>query len=568
MLALILATRLDQGHGIERYALLGIGLLLVLTVLATFIFFARLRLLRTIIQRLEDILERYFHQASQKRSVPQNDECAKIGFALQLLEESMDARERSERELRQHEQINTLILNALPQSVIVANSRGCITLFSRGAETMLGYSADEIIGKQTPILFHDPEEIRQRAEELSDELCIPVMVDSYSLIAKALATGQVDEREWTYIRKDGARLTVLCSITVFYNDEGDVMCCCVATDVTERSRIAAEISRLANYDPLTQLPNRRLFHDRIHMAITQARRENTKFGLLMIDLDRFKPINDEYGHSAGDILLCGVAERMQKCLRKSDTLARVGGDEFVAILPMIEDDTDAGGVARKIRQSLCAPFELNDGIVVSIDCSIGIAIFPSHGDDEDSLLKSADDAMYVAKSLRRTRIYFAGGTVKTKHGAIRKQRGDGDGEPFTWRTSYQCGEEAIDRQHEAIFALSNSIILGIESGHTALDDLPAMLERFINDMREHLQYEEAVLSRLAYPYLDAHVLEHRALLGHSQKLHRLSVAGKLSLAEMASFVAWEGVVLHILIDDHEYFPFMKEALRQDSAETP
>ncbi|MDR2787577.1 MAG: diguanylate cyclase, partial [Candidatus Accumulibacter sp.] len=393
-LALVFAGYLGRAHDPEHYALMGIGLFLVLMLLASSVFFVRLGALRMISWRLDALLERYFRDVPRDHSLQHGDECARISSALKLLEEGMDARARSERDLRQHERISASILEALHQSVIVADSRGKIILFSQGAETMLGYAADEVIGKHTPMLFHDLNEVRKRAEELTEELCIPVVADTYTLIARALAIGQADEREWTYIRKDGLRLTVLLTITVFFDDHGDVMFCCVATDITERSRAQAEILRLANYDPLTQLPNRRLFHDRIHMAIIQARRKGTKFGLLMIDLDRFKPVNDEYGHSIGDILLAAVSERMQKCLRESDTLARIGGDEFVAILPTIGNTRDAAKVARKIRQSLCLPFDLTDSITVNIDCSIGVAIHPDHGDDEDSLLKSADDAMY------------------------------------------------------------------------------------------------------------------------------------------------------------------------------
>ena len=199
-------------------------------------------------------------------------------------------------------------------------------MFSPGAEAMLGYSAGEMIGKQTPLAFHDLEEVHLRARELSEDVGFRGRGgDSRYSSPRHKLPGLPDEREWTYVRKDGSRLTVLLSVTVFNDARGDIRCCGVATDVTQRSQVAAEMSRLANFDPLTQLPNRRLFHDRIRMAITQARRENTFLALMMIDLDRFKPVNDHYGHSVGDLLLGAVAARMQKCLRESDTLARVGG---------------------------------------------------------------------------------------------------------------------------------------------------------------------------------------------------------------------------------------------------
>jgi diguanylate cyclase (GGDEF)-like protein/hemerythrin-like metal-binding protein len=560
VLTLAFAGYLDRNQTSEYYSLMGVGLLLVLSVLTAVVFFLRLSALRAILRRLDDLLGRYFHNTPNEPPVRRNDECAQIDFALQLLEESLEARERSERDLRWRGRISASILKALHQSVIVSDSRGNVILFSEGAETMLGYSADEIIGKETPMLFHEPEEVRRRAEELTEELCIPVVADTYTLVAKALATGQVDEREWTYIRKDGTRLTVLLSITVFFDDDGNIMCCCVATDITERSRYAAEILHLANFDPLTQLPNRRLFHDRVHMAITQARRKSAKFGLLMIDLDRFKPVNDKYGHSVGDLLLGAVAGRMQKCLRESDTLARIGGDEFVAILPMIGDAADAEGVAKKLRLSLCQPFRLTDDVTVNIDCSIGIALYPNHGGDEDSLLKASDDAMYVAKGQKHTKIHFAESDADAKDDAGDDSRDD---DPLVWQSAYRCGENVIDRQHKSIFVRCNSIIRVAENGGASLGRLPKMFDRLVDEMIAHCRYEESVLSHYAYPGIGALSQKHQALLECAQDLFRRALAHEAQVDEVISFLK-QDVAQHLSIEAPEFCAFLKNVrLQQD-----
>jgi diguanylate cyclase (GGDEF)-like protein/hemerythrin-like metal-binding protein len=340
------------------------------------------------------------------------------------------------------------------------------------------------------------------------------------------------------------------------------MCCCVATDITARSRAMAEVLRLANYDPLTQLPNRRLLNDRIHMAIVQARRLRTKFGLLMIDLDRFKPVNDEYGHSAGDVLLGAVAGRMQKCLRESDTLARIGGDEFVAILPTTGDAETAAEVGKKIRRLLCSPFDLGGSVTVNVDCSIGVAIYLDHGCDGDSLLKSADDAMYVAKSLERTKVYYAKGAANAEDGAAGGPCHGRDAEPLVWRHAYRCGEETIDRQHEDIFMHCNLIVCAVENGGVSPDELPEMLDKLIDELAAHFQYEESVLSRHGYPGLDKHSQQHQALIERARDLYRLAVARELPVNEVVSFIEWDWVAQHILTDDHEFAPFLKKALQQ------
>lgn len=156
----------------------------------------------------------------------------------------------------------------------------------------------------------------------------------------------------------------------------------------------------ALHDPLTGLPNRALLADRVRVAITQAHREQHSFSLLFIDLDRFKAVNDQYGHAAGDRLLCEAAGRMRGVLRGGDTLARVGGDEFVALLPRSASLPSARAVAKKIRLALKRPI-VAGGRQFVIDCSLGIALYPQHGPDLDHLLHAADQQMYAEKLARQ-----------------------------------------------------------------------------------------------------------------------------------------------------------------------
>jgi diguanylate cyclase (GGDEF)-like protein len=188
---------------------------------------------------------------------------------------------------------------------------------------------------------------------------------------------------------------------------GDVRYCPADTELLQfvssqvasaivRKRDSDRISHLALHDALTGLPNRALLHDRGRHAITTANRNSTKFAWLCLDLDKFKPINDSYGHAIGDIVLAQVSARMQACLRESDTLARTGGDEFILLLEAVEDIDAAKVVAEKIRKSLSQPFPV-DGHALHISVSIGIAMFPDHGDNELELSKAADAALYAAK---------------------------------------------------------------------------------------------------------------------------------------------------------------------------
>ena len=176
----------------------------------------------------------------------------------------------------------------------------------------------------------------------------------------------------------------------------------IARDITERKDLEARMMHMAHYDPLTDLPNRVLFYDRAEQALRLSRRVAGRMALLLLDLDKFKPVNDEHGHAVGDLLLQEAARRMMDCLRTSDTVGRIGGDEFVILLPAIQDARDATEVADKLRAELARPFHLASR-ELRVSCSIGIALFPEHGTSMVELTKCADLAMYASKEAGRDR---------------------------------------------------------------------------------------------------------------------------------------------------------------------
>lgn len=175
------------------------------------------------------------------------------------------------------------------------------------------------------------------------------------------------------------------------------VCAQVATAI-ERQQLHARLKRMAQYDQLTQLPNRELLRDRLRAALADARTGHGHMALLYVDLDRFKQVNDTHGHAVGDMLLQTVANRLKGCVRETDTVARIGGDEFVVLLHSVHAAEDADSVAGKIRQVLAQPMRL-DGHDLRIEPSIGVARFPEHGEEEQQLFRHADQAMYAAKRL-------------------------------------------------------------------------------------------------------------------------------------------------------------------------
>ena len=291
--------------------------------------------------------------------------------------------------------LRTAIVESAAYAIISTDVDGTILTFNQAAERMLGYRADELVGKSTPAPFHDVEEISNRAASLSQELGHPVAPGFEVFVAKA-KTDLQEEREWTYVRKDGSRFPVRLSVTALRDENGILQGFLgIANDVTEQKRTEEYIRHIALHDALTGLPNRTLLEDRVTVAIEQQRRNSTGFALAMIDIDRFKHINDSMGHHIGDRLLKEFAERVKACLRPADTLARMGGDEFVLLLP----DSDAAGAEHaieRIRQALMPPIDVGTQ-EVHITSSIGISIFPHDGRNLHELLRCADVAMYWVK---------------------------------------------------------------------------------------------------------------------------------------------------------------------------
>ena len=213
--------------------------------------------------------------------------------------------------------------------------------------------------------------------------------------------------ELQLLRHDGVPVPYLCNGVVLKNLKEEIIGFTgTGRDISERKAAAQHIQHMAHYDMLTDLPNRSLLSDRLQQSINVCKRERKILAIMFLDLDMFKNINDQHGHDMGDLLLKEVAIRIQHCLRESDTAARVGGDEFVILLPAIESEQTAFMVAEKICIALKESFEIK-GHSLRISTSIGISIYPDHGNEEKVLLKNADTAMYLAKQKgRNTAIIF------------------------------------------------------------------------------------------------------------------------------------------------------------------
>nr|WP_297351577.1 EAL domain-containing protein [uncultured Caldimonas sp.] len=313
------------------------------------------------------------------------------------------AYEETQRQLRRADALRRNVYDSAPFSIVATDLRGVIQAMNPAAEMLLGYSPDELVGRQTPELFHDRQELALRAAQLSAEFGEPVQPNFEALVARA-RRGRPDEREWTYVRKDGRRVPVMLVVNAMVSDSGEpVGYMGIAYDVTERKRAEEHIRHMAHHDALTSLPNRALLQERLGAALVRAKREGDCMALMFIDLDRFKNINDSLGHHVGDSILKIVAERLRASVRASDTVARMGGDEFVVLLPKVAQLEDCELVARKMISALGEPMQVGT-YELRVTPSIGVATFPQAGDDPVTLMRAADAAMYHAKAQGRNSV--------------------------------------------------------------------------------------------------------------------------------------------------------------------
>lgn len=284
------------------------------------------------------------------------------------------------------------------QAVIVTNADGMIRLFNPGAERLLGHPAGEVVGRRSIVSLHDPAELQSRSPEAT--------CPAFDVLVASARSGRGETREWTYRASDGSIRPVSVSVTPLGSAAEDAGYVFVASDSTERHRTEAALRTLAgNYahramhDELTGLPNRALLRDRLEHAITVAARNGRCIGLLFIDLDRFKEVNDKYGHVAGDELLIHVAARITAAARDSDTVVRFGGDEFVVVCEDLKDPGELVAVVRRIQESVEQRILLADHWILP-RASIGSIVVPGSEATAKDLIAQADEAMYRSRGMR------------------------------------------------------------------------------------------------------------------------------------------------------------------------
>ncbi|WP_420475672.1 putative bifunctional diguanylate cyclase/phosphodiesterase [Noviherbaspirillum sp. ST9] len=286
-------------------------------------------------------------------------------------------------------QLASMVYQNSSEAMSVVDGNGDIININPAFTEITGYQPDDVVGRNIRLLNSEREK-----------------PEAYASLWSALATGGRWQGELWARRKDGTDFLRWLSVNTIYNPDGSVQCRVgLFSDITRKRETDELIWRQANFDALTGLPNRSMFHDRLEQSIKKAHRAEQQFALLFLDLDYFKEVNDTLGHGMGDRLLQVAAERVSACVRDSDTVARLGGDEFTVILGELCDTANVERAVHSILQTLAEPFQLGTEQVY-ISASIGITFYPDDGTEIDTLLKNADQAMYAAKAQGRNRYSY------------------------------------------------------------------------------------------------------------------------------------------------------------------
>ncbi len=330
------------------------------------------------------------------------------GFAVGsvLVGQDISARRQAEETMRKL----SCAVDQNPIAILITDPTGRIDYVNRKFTETSGYSLDEVRGRDLSLLQTDL-----------------LSTAAYQQLRQVVADGAIWQGELCGVRKDGERFWELAHVSAIRDAQGRMThFIWLQQDITARKQADARVRFLAYHDSLTQLPNRLLLQERLRETISQAQIQDSQPAVMFLDLDRFKNVNDSLGHQAGDVLLQQVAVRLQECLRPgdyvgvarsgtpmpSDLLARLGGDEFVILLTGIQRIEAVEQVAQRILKAIARPFQI-EGHTVSIGCSIGIALYPQHGSDEETLLRNADSALYYAKGQGRNNYQFFTASMAT-----------------------------------------------------------------------------------------------------------------------------------------------------------
>lgn len=357
-----------------------------------------------------------------------------------------------EQRYRELSNFSNSVFETAPFSIIETDLKGTVLAMNGAAERLTGYSREEMVGKISITELHDPVELNRQSGELL--LQDGSGLEGFALLTAKAARGEVEEQDWTYVQHDESTLPVHVAVAPVRDAAGDIRgYIAIASDITERNQLKMYLKHMESHDQLTGLPGRPLLRERIAEAIEKATRSGRKTAVFVIDLDHFKWMNDSLGHKAGDAILLGMAERIQESLRRSDTLGRLGGDEFIIVMPQIASVEDVERCAQRLVHMIATTARVGE-MEVNLTASVGVCLYPDFANDVDTLLERADAATYVAKANGRNQYrMFADAMLKQSQERMSMDSA----------LRHALAREELFMHYQPLVSLSTGRVVGMES---------------------------------------------------------------------------------------------------------
>jgi len=411
---------------------------------------------------------------------------------------------------------------------------------------LIGYDEAELLELTFQDITH-PEDLKENLQYVE------------KMLSGALETYQMEKR---YFHKDGRTIYILLSVSLVKDENSSpLFFISQIQDITDRKLLEKELVRQAMEDMLTGVSNRRRFYDLAERDILRGGRYNEPMVLLMIDIDHFKKINDNFGHNIGDKALKQMADVCSSELRSIDSFGRIGGEEFSALL--VKTDAIIGHqVAERLRKSVAQSILSTDKGLVKFTVSIGGVAFSCMQHSLEYRLKQADEALYQAKSGGRNRTVIMDDLIVQEKEAETLRTGF---IRLEWSKAYECGEKRIDEQHRTLFKHANVLLTAM----IARQDRTVCqqhLEELIYEVSEHFKTEEKLIGAVKFPHTQEHSQIHRELMDDAIRIARRHETGQLEIAEVFHFLAVQVVSQHLLNEDQKFFAYFQDQKAFDTAD--
>lgn len=430
------------------------------------------------------------------------------------------------------------LLTALGEGVYGVDENGRCTFINPAALAMIGFSRDDVLGRDQHALFHHHHE---DGSHYPGSEC-PISLTLHDGVARSW-------EDWFW-RKDGTGFPVMLTTAPMGEDGGKHGTVVVFRDISQQRQLEKQLRIEATTDPLTGVSNRRMFLHQLTLELGRYKRFGEPVSVLMLDIDHFKKVNDNYGHATGDLVLKHFTDLCRLSLRSVDIFGRLGGEEFGAMLP-VTDMVEALAFAERLRRLVCeTPAQTTQG-EISFTVSIGITEIDFRDNSPDEALERADAALYRAKERGRN-------TVEISFTENSKSLASGDGLGrslirLRWKQKYKCGQDTIDDEHQELFRLANQFLDQATTHDVPRETVLDVFDMLLQHVADHFQHEESILHEHGSSAVSEHEELHKMLIERAMRIRQQAEDNTVPLGDLVEFIVAEVIAGHLLHEDMKFY---------------